>query len=131
MLVLHMPITREYTYRAGEGGVFAIPFSELFKKPWNPLRIWIHDGPYSPTAGIDGWFGGIPLKGLSEKKVRVYTAKSTKMRIAEYSLLSKVRDDTVTLNTGWNIIDLNSYYDIIAFKLDESIDLLQAEIILE
>ncbi|WP_238526038.1 hypothetical protein [Saccharolobus islandicus] len=53
------------------------------------------------------------------------------MRIAEYSLLSKVRDDTVTLNTGWNIIDLNSYYDIIAFKLDESIDLLQAEIILE
>jgi len=75
-------------------------------------------------------FGGIPLKGLSEKKVRVYTAKSTKMRIAEYSLLSKVRD-AVTLNTGWNIIDLNSYYDIIAFKLDESIDLLQAEIILE
>lgn len=92
--------TGVYTYRAGDGGVFAIPVSELFKKPWNPLRIWIHDGPYSQTAGIDGWFGGNPLKGLSEKKVRVYTAKSTKMRIAEYSLLSKVRDDTVTLNTG-------------------------------
>ncbi|QXJ33935.1 DUF2139 domain-containing protein [Saccharolobus shibatae] len=123
--------TGVYTYRAGDGGIFAISVSELFKKPWNPIRIWIHDGSYTPTGGIDGWFGGIPLKGFTEKKIRVYTTKTTKMRIAEYSLFSKVRDDTVTLNTGWNMIDLNNYYDIIAFKLDESIDLLQAEIILE
>jgi Uncharacterized protein conserved in archaea len=33
--------TGVYTYRAGDGGVFALPISELFRKPWNPMRFTI------------------------------------------------------------------------------------------
>lgn len=125
----HCPV---YTYRSGDGGIYAIPVKELFTKPWVPIRMWLYDNTYiHGKSGIAGWFGGIPLKGFGIKKLRVYTSKEVKMRIAEYNFLTKISEDTITLNIGWNVIDLSSYYDIVSFKFEEDVEVVRAELIAE
>lgn len=121
-----------YTYRSGDGGLYAIPLKELFAKPWNPIRVWLLDGEYRcGETGIAGWFGGVPLKGFTIKKLRVYVPSETKLGIVEYNLLSKTVEDSLSLKSGWNIVDLSSYYDMIAFKFNEDLSRALIEIILE
>lgn len=121
-----------YTYRTGDGGIFTIPIRELFTKPWTPIRIWLFDGKYEQNiTGISGWFGGIPLKGFAVKKLRVYTSSDVKMKIAEYNLLTKISEDYISLASGWNMIDLSSYYEIVAFSFNGDVDKVLAEIILD
>ncbi|ADM27383.1 conserved hypothetical protein [Ignisphaera aggregans DSM 17230] len=121
-----------YTYRTGDGGIFAIPIKDLFTKPWTPIRIWIFDGEYiQNNTGLFGWFGGIPLKGFTVKRLRIYVSQDIKMRIVEYDLLTKTSSDSIALLSGWNNIDLSQYYDMIAFSFDTNLNKVLAEIILE
>jgi len=121
-----------YTYRTGDGGIYAIPIKDLFTKPWTPIRIWIFDGEYiQSSTGLSGWFGGIPLKGFTIKRLRIFVSQDVKMRIAEYNLLTKTSSDSIALSSGWNNIDLSQYYDIIAFSFDTNLNKVLAEIILE
>lgn len=121
-----------YTYRTGDGGIFAIPLKNLFNKPWSPVRIWIFDGVYKQgETGIFGWFGGIPLKGFTLKKLRIYVTNEVNLNIVEYNLLTKVVEDTVNLRKGWNTVDLSNYYDMVAFSFANDVDKALAEIILE
>jgi len=125
----HPPV---YTYRTGEGSIFAIPIKDLFTKPWTPVRIWIFDGKYiQNNTGLFGWFGGIPLKGFTVKKLRIYVPQEVKMKIVEYNLLTKTSDDSIALSSGWNNIDLSQYYDMVAFSFDTNLNQVLAEIILE
>ncbi|MEM0027353.1 MAG: DUF2139 domain-containing protein [Ignisphaera sp.] len=125
----HCPL---YTYRTGDGGIFAVPVKDLFTKPWNSIRLWIYDGMYSQgSSGLFGWFGGIPLKGFEKKILRIYTSKETKIRISEYTMLGTSIEDDIAIKSGWNIITLENYYDIVAFKILENVDKILAEIILE
>ncbi|MEM4513999.1 MAG: DUF2139 domain-containing protein [Ignisphaera sp.] len=121
-----------YTYRTGDGGIYAVPLKEFFTKPWSSIRLWVFDGLYKyGETGVAGWFGGIPLKGFTTKKLRVYVTKEVKMKVAEYNLLSKIAEDDVSLNSGWNIIELSSYYDAVAFRFKDDLDKALAEIVLE
>lgn len=121
-----------YTYRTGDGGIYAIPIKELFTKPWNSLRLWVFDGSYKlDETGIEGWFGGIPLKGFTVRKMRIYVSDKVKMSIAEYNLLTKVYEDSVNLEQGWNIVDLSPYYDIVAFRFSNNLEKVLAEVIAE
>ncbi|WP_255446867.1 DUF2139 domain-containing protein, partial [Sulfolobus sp. B1] len=121
-----------YTYRSGEGKIYAIRTRELMSNAWNAIRIWIFDGSYvKGNTGIKGWFGGIPLKGFTNKKLRVFTDESTNLNICEYNLLSKVVEDHIHLREGWNTVDLSSYYDLLAFSFDENIKRIKMEIILD
>lgn len=119
-----------YTYRTGDGSIYAVPIKELFTKPWNSIRLWIFDGVYKRNeTGIEGWFGGIPLKGFVTKKMKIYVSDKTRINIAEYNLLMKTTEDTINLEQGWNTIDLSSYYDIVAFKFDNDLKNVVAEVI--
>ncbi len=69
--VNHCPL---YTYRAGDGGVYAVSIKDLFTRSWR-------------------WFGGVPLKIFEKKLLRIYTSKEVKIRIAEYSMLGTVIED--------------------------------------
>ncbi|ABW02443.1 DUF2139 domain-containing protein [Caldivirga maquilingensis] len=120
-----------YTYRSGNGGLFSIPVKELFTKPWTPVRIMMHDGPYSPESCIAGWFGGIPLKGFTGKVLRIHVPRQVKLRVVEYTLLGRLIEDSIQLNSGWNRVDLSNYYDIVAFKFDENVENVLAEVALE
>jgi hypothetical protein len=124
--------TGVYTYRAGDGGVFALPISELFRKPWNPMRFTIWEGPYKlESSGIKGWFGGIPLKGFSIKRLKVHVDSTCELRVREYSLRPRFFEDNFHLSSRWNRIDLSNYYDIVAFGLSAEQGDLLVEVILE
>lgn len=121
-----------YTYRSGDGHIYAVEVKDLLGKPLSPIRLWLINGNYeAEKSGIRGWFGGFPLKGFSTKKFRVYSEISTKMKIIEYNLLGKVKEDVVNINTGWNLLDLSDYYDIVAFAFANSISNVKGELILE
>jgi|UniRef100_A0A7J3Z7I4 Uncharacterized protein conserved in archaea len=121
-----------YTYRSGDGGVHAVPLRDVFSKPWVPIRMWVYDGSYrSGESGLFGWFGGIPLKGFSVKKLRIYSSEEAKLSIAEYSLLGNVVEEEVALRSGWNTVDMGALYDIAAFKLKNDVQRVLAEVVLE
>lgn len=125
----HCPL---YTYRSGDGGVHAIPLRDVFSKPWTPVRIWIYDGSYkNEESGLFGWFGGIPLKGFEVRKLRIYVSEDVKLDISEYSLLGNVIEEEVNLRNGWNTVDMNAFYDIVAFRLKNNVQKVLAEVILE
>jgi len=52
------------------------------------------------------------------------------LTIAEYSLSGHVRTDNYQLKGGWNVIDLEQYDDIVAFKLSDNAEV-SAEVVLE
>lgn len=121
-----------YTYRTGDGHVYAVEVKELMTKPWNSVRIWLINGAYNRgSTGIRGWFGGVPVKGFSTKRLRVYVDSGVTLRIAEYSLLGDVREDSINLNPGWNLVDLSSYYDMVSFAFTEDLRNTRAELIME
>ncbi len=127
----HTNHTGVYAYRSGIGGVFTIPVDKILSKPLTPVRVWIWDGAYSrESSGLNGWFGGIPLRGFNRRRLKIHVSKQAKLTIAEYSLAAKVRAEEVQLKDGWNIMELDQYDDLVAFKLSEDNEI-SAEIILE
>lgn len=68
-------------------------------------------------------FGGIPLSGYKEPRLKIFTAKSNRLHIYEYDLSlppEGVYHDTYSLSQGKNTIELSSYRNsVVSFKLDE------------
>jgi len=127
----HTNHTGVYTYRSGMGGVFKVPVNKVLSKPLTPVRLWLWDGAYSKeVSGLSGWFGGIPLKGFSKRRLKVRVDRQVELTIAEYSLSGHVRTDSYQLKGGWNVIDLEQYDDIVAFKLSDNTEV-SAEVVLE
>lgn len=68
-------------------------------------------------------FGGIPLTGYKEPKLKIYSKKNNILHIYEYNLMlppTHAIDNTYNISKGVNIIELDGYRNsIISFKFDE------------
>ncbi|MEM2344471.1 MAG: DUF2139 domain-containing protein [Thermoproteota archaeon] len=121
------------TWRSDTGTIFMLEPQTVLGKPLTGIRLSILHGIYKQSIGLNGWVGGIPLKGFINKKLRVKTPTDASMRIAHYILGSTdyTEFEDIKLKPGWNIVDLNSYDNIIAFKLDRDIEGIYSYVSLE
>lgn len=101
------------TYQPGRGGIFAIPVSEVFRKPLAPIEF--HDEVANWSAG--DYYLGVPISGFSKKILKVKAPSSLTLRIVFYSLwpggdFTEYLD--MNLEAGLNTIDISSYSGIVA-----------------
>jgi len=121
------------TWRTNRGVIFMLEPSVVLNKPLTGVRIGVLDGIYRTSMGLNGWVGGIPLRGFARKKLRVKIPRAGKMSLAHYIMGSVDYNEfeDIGLNVGWNNIDLSSYDNMVAFKFDGEIENIYAYMALE
>lgn len=121
------------TWRTDRGSIFMLEPETVLRKPLAGIRMGILHGSYRISMGLNGWVGGVPLKGFTSKKLRVKVAQETVMHVAHYILgsIEYVEFNDISLKPGWNTVDLNSYDNMVAFKFDANIDNVYAYVSLE
>ena len=113
--------TEGIVFNTQSGSIYAIPVSDIIKAPLESVRLLIYEGSYTTSAGLNGYIGGIPTRGFSKKILKIYTDTACTLTVLHYILGSFfVETEDISLNSGWNSIDLSQYSDILAFKLSSN-----------
>jgi len=112
------------TWRSDTGTIFVLEPKTVLGKPLNSIRIGVLHGLYKSSMGLNGWVGGIPVRGFARKKLKVKTPSEITLRIANYILgaVDYTEFDDVELKPGWNTVDLSSYDNMVAFKPNRDIE---------
>lgn len=121
------------TWRTNRGTIFMLEPRAVLGKPLTGVRIGILDGVYRVEMGLNGWVGGIPMRGFGRKKLKIKVPEGTIMHMAHYIMGSVNYNEfeDMKLAPGWNTIELDSYDNIVAFKFDAEINGVYAYVTLE
>ncbi|MBS7654842.1 DUF2139 domain-containing protein [Candidatus Bathyarchaeota archaeon] len=128
--VNHEPIL---TWRTNRGAIFMLEPNAVLGRPLTGVRIGILDGTYRVTMGLNGWVGGIPIRGFINKRLRIRVPKEGSMHLAHYIIGSANYSEfeNVNLKSGWNIIDLSNYDNLVSFRFDRDVENVYAYMTLE
>ncbi len=102
-------------YQPGRGGVFAIPVSDIMRKPLAPVEFL--DEVDNWSAG--NYYLGVPINGFSKRVLKVRAPASFTLRLAFYyiwpaSTGNHAEEYDVSLSAGMNTVDLSSYDGLVA-----------------
>jgi len=101
------------TYEPGRGSIFAVPVTEIFRKPFAPIEF--HDEVSNWATG--NYYLGVPINGFSRKILKVNAPSAFTLRLMFYYIWPSTTFNEqldVNLNAGWNTIDISSYSGIVA-----------------
>jgi len=102
-------------YQPGRGGVFAIPVSDIMRKPL--AHVEFQDEVNNWVAG--DYYLGVPINGFSKRVLKVRAPTSFTLRVAFYYMWPATIENygeyiDVNLSAGMNTIDLSSYDGMVA-----------------
>jgi hypothetical protein len=102
-------------YQPGRGGVFAIPVSDVMRKPLAPVEF--QDEVWNWVAG--DYYLGVPINGFTKRILKIRAPVSFTLRMAFYYMWPATGGTheeivDVSLSAGVNTIDLSPYDGLIA-----------------